>query len=129
MKLWRKFRNRKRPQSLSDLHPRDLPEALAMVEQWLRDQNLWKQLSTMEMTDFHYLHFSFGRTMRNEMGLWRAETPLVVWFEKTYGLSHADDIYSIIMTSLYNKAQGLPMGVEERIEKHRRYWDDLSRHT
>jgi hypothetical protein len=55
---------------------------------------------------YHYygftaiIHHSYGRMLRNEFGLWNKNSPIVRWFKKKYGITHADDISTLIIIGL-----------------------------
>lgn len=49
------------------------------------------------------VHHSYGRMLRNDLSLWVEESPIVQWFSKEYGLTHADDISAMIIIGLLFK--------------------------
>lgn len=54
------------------------------------------------------LHFSLGMYLRNEWGLWDKDSIINMWFRKTYGVDHADDVSGIIVECLINDLTGKP---------------------
>jgi hypothetical protein len=65
----------------------------------------------------------FGAEFRNDLGLWRDDSLLRHWFIDTYGISHPDDIYSVIDTLSGRRAQGLPDNVEELKARFDAHWE------
>jgi hypothetical protein len=46
-------------------------------------------------------HHGFGRFLRNEIGLWDETSPAYRFFSETYGLTHADDMSSILLRKVW----------------------------
>jgi hypothetical protein len=71
------------------------------------------------------VHFSIGMQIRNDWSLWNLENHLVKWFEKEYGLTHADDISGIILNCVWMDIQGKPRGDNEYAKEIGLYWKTL----
>jgi hypothetical protein len=68
-------------------------------------------------------HHGFGRALRNELGLWHDPKPAVrVYFEDQLGVSHPDDISSIIVHALYCKVNGTEFDLAAKLQYFNDYW-------
>ncbi len=81
-------------------------------------------------------HMSAGMFIRNSWYLWWSEKnalnnkdwpqtkpPLNKWFNDN-GITHPDDMSSIIFTCLYRKLNGRPYNIDKQIEKHKNFWKE-----
>ena len=87
-----------------DKVPTTLEEALTLLKEALslkEKDELKKMLSSQ-------LHFSLGMLLRNEWGLWDSNSIINTWFNKTYGVNHADDVSGIIIECLINDLNDKP---------------------
>ena len=71
------------------------------------------------------VHFGLGMQIRNDWSLWDLENPLVKWFDKEYGITHADDISGLILDCVWQDIKGLPRRDREQADKTKKYWDVL----
>lgn len=71
------------------------------------------------------VHFGLGMQIRNDWSLWDIENPLVKWFDKEYGITHADDISGLILDCVWQDIKGLPRRDREQAAKTKRYWEVL----
>jgi hypothetical protein len=67
------------------------------------------------------LHHGFGTGLRNGWGLWTGSI-LAQWFNDK-GIYHADDISSIILTSLYRTVKGEDIKLDEQIKHYQDHWE------
>ena len=72
------------------------------------------------------LHNGLGRWIRNTWGFWSKDTELHETL-KNMGLWHADDMYSVVMTSYYRKIHGSELKLKEQIQQHINYWKDYEK--
>lgn len=101
--------------------PDTLDEALTMLEQKLDAASLAEIRSSKDEQSMIRLHHGLGRGLRNEWGLWSG-SPLAKFFEAR-GVLHPDDMSGIVLTSLWRKVHGAPIGLEEQTGAARRYWE------
>lgn len=70
-------------------------------------------------------HHSLGRYIRNEWGLWTGGL-LKNYFEQ-FGLTHADDMSSVILTSYWRLKHNKPISLDQQVKKHKEYWEGLDK--
>lgn len=75
-------------------------------------------------TDPGLYHFGIGMWMRNNWGLWDKESDLHKWFA-SHGITHADDMSGIILTSFRRRLLGQPIGFEQQVENYKSYWRQM----
>jgi hypothetical protein len=66
-------------------------------------------------------HSGFGMTLRNNLGLWK-ETNLTKWFKENTGLTHADDMSTILSKALWHCANGTPYDYAPDVERFKKHW-------
>lgn len=106
--------------SLDDTIPKNLEEAINFLttnenKEYARDKTEEKFLGC--------LHFSTGMGLRNGWGLWTGSV-LSRWFNE-HGIYHADDMSSIILTSVYRVFNNKEIDLEGQIKSYRDYWDKV----
>jgi len=69
-------------------------------------------------------HHGFGTHIRNTLGLWNQETPVVKWFSERYDLRHADDISSIIIENAFRQIMGIEGDewIQTEVDRYHRHW-------
>jgi hypothetical protein len=97
--------------------PTTLDEAIAHFEKYLSEASHSAIISAKDMAQFH---FTDGRRIRNEWGLWTGG-PLAQWFEKR-GIWHADDMSGIILDALQHKLRNQPFDLDAAIQYYKDYW-------
>ena len=117
MSILKKLSRLVRPRSFSG--PSTLAEAIAFLKQELPSETLRAMREDPENEMARY-HHNLGRQIRNRWGLWSG-SPLKGHLEGL-GLNHADDMSSLILTSLRRHLRGEPLRVEEQVKKHQEYW-------
>lgn len=73
-----------------------------------------------EATAIARSHHGIGRTLRNELGLWE-ENELTVYFNGL-GITHADDMSGILLTSFHRKLNGRIIAIDGQIEEYKEFW-------
>ena len=71
-------------------------------------------------------HSGLGTWIRNTWGLWSKDTELYNVFNEM-SLWHADDMYSLIMTSYYRKIHGKELNLKEQIQQFVDSWRDYEK--
>lgn len=105
-----------------DVVPTTLEEALTLLKEALSDDEkaeMKKMLSSQ-------LHFSLGMYLRNMWSLWDKNSILGIWFLKTYGVNHADDISGIILECLINDLNGEPRKDKILAKRFIQHWQKQS---
>ena len=67
-------------------------------------------------------HMGLGQWMRNNWGFWSENTNLYLWF-LTLGISHPDDMSSIILTSAYRRYHKKDIDLKQQVKDLKAYWD------
>ena len=105
---------------------RNLSECMQWVADYVSsgpegEDELTKWLAREETDAMLGAHHGFGTFIRNTLELWY-DGPAVSWFN-TNGIYHADDMSSIIFTSLHRSKNGKEINLETQIKHFRDYWD------
>lgn len=109
-----------------DISPDFVPSSLDEAVKCLLDQITSEDIKFIKTNSTPYwIHFSFGRRMRNDWSLWDRETVLVKWFEKEFGITHADDISGMITDALWKEIRGEPRRDSENAKKYLEYWKKM----
>jgi len=75
-------------------------------------------------------HHSLGRYIRNSRNMWGSEEDtmgkwlLKEWFESK-GITHPDDMSSIIILSAHRHLNNKDIKLEAQIEHYKKYWKDM----
>ncbi|NJW55826.1 DUF6794 domain-containing protein, partial [Salinimicrobium oceani] len=77
-----------------------------------------------ENTAVTELHFGSGMGIRNGWELWEGKNRIARYFKRK-GISHPDDMSSIILTSFHRTLNNRPIDLNGQISYHKKYWDDL----
>lgn len=67
-------------------------------------------------------HLNFGAKIRNEWGLWDNDSELNKYF-KGLGITHPDDMSSIILRSFHRTMNNRDINLEELIDFYKKYWE------
>jgi hypothetical protein len=73
----------------------------------------------MNMTEEQFTegaHFSLGVGIRNDLGLWKPESPLAAWFAVNR-VTEPDDMCDIILTCVYRIIMARDIDLEGQLEK------------
>jgi len=100
--------------------PKDLDECLVQLEKLLKPENIEKMRSGTEKDMIQY-HFSLGRWMRNNWGLWGGSR-LAKWFN-TQGIEHPDDMSGIILNSFWRHLNNKPIKLDQQVKYYQDYWN------
>jgi hypothetical protein len=80
------------------------------------------EFSKVREDEVSLFHHTWGTVLRNEWSLWENETILPKEFRKI-GISHADDMSGIILTSAYRKLNKKPIKIKEQVAKYQSHWE------
>lgn len=67
-------------------------------------------------------HHGLGRWIRNNWGLWTQDSRLHEYF-KNLGLTHPDDMSSVILTSYHRHLNNVELNLEEQIQHFIDFWE------
>ena len=70
-------------------------------------------------------HHEGGRFLRNTWSLWDKESHLVQWFRTHLGISHADDISSVILVAVQARVIGIKFYPTPMLDRFREHWAKL----
>jgi len=101
--------------------PVDLYDAIEYLNCILSKKNKRKIVQYFETDKIIFWGYDFGKSIRNDWGLWRGENDLVIFFN-SYGIFHPDEMSSIILTSFYRKMKNQEIDFEGQVKK---FLDDL----
>lgn len=102
--------------------PFDLEDCFRELDKYF-DETERENISKMSEVKFSTnAHFGVGLFLRNKWQLWRGSRLTEYFFE--LGLSHPDDISSVILLCYHRKLSGLPLDVIQQIDKYRIYWKE-----
>ncbi|MBW2276156.1 MAG: hypothetical protein JRF63_01620 [Deltaproteobacteria bacterium] len=97
--------------------PANLDDALVELERILEPAHV-TEVKRRDPIEFHH---GLGTALRNCWGLWAGGSDLAGWFAKQ-GITHPDDMSSIVLTSFHRKLGGKELDVAGQIAKHEAYW-------
>ena len=75
----------------------------------------------LEACEKHPSPSFLGMLLRNNCSLWKNDIPLVKWFNER-GITHADDMSPIILTSIWRRVRGADLDLEGQIKSYQDYW-------
>lgn len=105
-----------------DNTPTNLREALIALDKKLsKEDKIIMQLRT-EQEVLTCTHHTLGRQLRNDWGLWETKKSQLYYWFKLWGVWHADDMSSVIITSYCRRIKGQPIRLKEQVRKHSEYW-------
>lgn len=102
--------------------PNTLEECLLLLDKILSNKD---KLHLKTLTEDEFLietHFGLGSDIRNQW-LRQENSPLLVYFYEM-GISHLDDISSIILISYYRNITGKPIDLQGQLEYYKAYWEE-----
>ena len=126
-----------------DILPKDLDEALEILTNFY-SQHIQEIIEMPEKEFIGSTHFMSGMFIRNTWFLWwfpnngykgwpETQPPLNAWFE-TIGITHADDMSSILLTCLHRSLTGKEYDLDKQVEHYKKHWkkngypDGIPRH-
>lgn len=101
--------------------PKNLDEAVSAIVEMMsspKDQEYFKKAK-----DLSIYHTTLGRWIRNQWGLWGKDNPeLKQWFLDK-GITHPDDMSSIILSATQAKLNDTYFDLDLAIKSRKRYWE------
>lgn len=96
------------------MSPNNLEECFTHLKTMLSDADI--DFIKNRESEIILLHHTLGRKLRNQWSLW-TESTLKEYF-KNLGITHPDDMSEIILTSFHRHLNGLPLNLENQIQKY-----------
>ena len=107
--------------------PKDLKDTFKQINIIWSD-SVRNNVKAMKESDFvTNNHFGFGLWMRNNWGLWKGSRLYIYLNEK--GLSHPDDMSSVILTSYHRHLNNRNLKVRNQIKDYKEYWKKASKES
>lgn len=105
---------------------RNLAECITWVKSHMcsgpnGDEDFFVWLNLPEDNAIVNIHHGYGTFIRNTLKLWD-DGPAVKWFN-SQGIYHADDMSSIIFTSLHRNENKKSIDLEKQIKRYRDHWE------
>lgn len=101
--------------------PKDLNDALTYLKCTWSDKDMEEFKSKREQDAVTELHMGIGLGIRNSWNLWEGKNSIYCFF-KSMGVSHPDDISSIILTSFHRQLNLKDIELENQIQYYKDYW-------
>ena len=105
-----------------DYIPKNLKDAIEYLNcVWSEsDKTEFKNTEDDAVTE---LHFGTGMGIRNDWELWKGKNRISRFF-KSKGISHPDDMSSIILTSFHRELNDKPIDLVSQIKNYKSYWEN-----
>lgn len=103
--------------------PSNLGECILELIKTATYKNLLEFKNASEEPAICGLHHSGGRLTRNKWGLWDENSILNKYF-KGIGITHADDMSSIIFSSLHRALNGKNIDIDDQVRRHQAFWKE-----
>jgi len=99
--------------------PSTLEDSIQHLDKLLEKDTIEKIQSASE-DEINQFHMGLGMWMRNNWGLWKG-SDLAKWFN-TKGITHADDMSGIIITSYWRHLHNKPIDLDSQINSYKEFW-------
>jgi hypothetical protein len=103
-----------------DKTPYGVAEALQIFVKSLNFEEK-KAMMEIEEDQVAIFHFTLGTDLRWYWSMTEQDTPLVNSF-KGLGITHPDDMSSILLTSAWRQLHKKPLKINEQVKKYQDYW-------
>src|SRR5215203_6621690 len=104
--------------------PNDLDETVLYFQQKWAKTDLDKFKNKSEKDAINDLHLGTGQWIRNNWVYGNRDTALTNYFH-SLGISHPDDISSIILTSLHRTLNKKDIELNSQVENYKAYWEPI----
>jgi hypothetical protein len=84
--------------------PTTLDEAVGVILAMLEEKDL-SEIAQMPFADLINLHFGLGQWIRNNLGLWQADSALMKAIQAHTPSIHPDDASTVIIEALWHRLQ------------------------
>lgn len=109
--------------------PESINVAALAVIRMMRDSNEINYIQNAQTPEnFTALgHHTLGRWIRNNWGLWKQEGPLYEELNRVYGLTHADDLSSLILAAAWCRFhnKGVKPVLSGMSAKFKQHWKEI----
>ncbi len=126
MNLFSLFKRKPQPSkdSLEFYHPRTLEECFTALDEWSLKTAKTEFAKMPEETAMGRTHMGLGMAIRNGWGLWDQKSVLARHFKERFGLTHADDMSGVILTSYHRYLNKKPLKLEEQAQYYLDWWKE-----
>ena len=104
--------------------PKDLNDAIEYLTCEWSESDKTEFKNKEESDAVTELHFGTGMGIRNGWELWKGKNRISRFF-KSKGISHPDDMSSIILTSFHRYLNNKSVELNEQIKYYKSYWDGI----
>lgn len=111
--------------------PKNINECFVLLDEIFNESQESKEdrewfINSSEDEAVGGFHNGIGMWIRKNWGFWSKDSELYNLL-KAMGLWHADDMYSIILTSYHRKISGKELDLKGQIQYHINYWKDYEK--
>ena len=99
--------------------PKDLDGCLMDLNKLISQDDI-RRIKAAPETDMFEYQLGWGTWMRSNWGLWKGSR-LAQWFD-AQGVTHPDDMASIILDSYWRRLHSKPVRFEEQVKYYRDFW-------
>ena len=99
--------------------PKDLDDCLVELNKLFSPDDI-RRIKAAPETDMFEYQLGWGTWMRSNWGLWQGSR-LAQWFN-AQGVTHPDDMASIILDSYWRRLHARPVRFEEQVKYYRDFW-------
>ncbi|WP_051229773.1 DUF6794 domain-containing protein [Psychroserpens burtonensis] len=103
--------------------PKNLKDAIEYLNCELSESDKTEFKNKEEDDAVTELHFGTGMGIRNGWELWKGKNQISRFFNSK-GISHPDDISSIILTSFHRELNNKPIDLDSQIKYYKSYWEN-----
>lgn len=101
--------------------PKNLNEALTYLNSIWTESDKEEYRNMDEGEAVAELHMGTGQSIRNSWGLWAKKKNSLKKYFNSLGISHPDDISSIVLTSFHRQLCGKDINLDEQTEEYIKY--------
>jgi len=106
-----------------DYVPKNLNDAISYLDCKWSEKDKEEFKNKPEDDAVTELHFGTGQAIRNNWGLWKRGKNRLELFFNLRGISHPDDISSIILTSFHRHLSNKDIELKAQIKSYKEYWE------
>jgi len=110
-----------------DYVPKNLKDAITYLDCTWSEEDKTEFKIKPEEDAVSDLHFGTGRAIRNNWGLWKRRNNWLTLSFNARGITHPDDISSIILTSFHRHLNNKDIQINEQVKYYKEYWKKSSK--
>ena len=115
---------------MKSMKPKNIEEVFKLLKEKADPEELKQWTAMTENKATASVHFTIGRWIRNNLGLWTGKSNLAKYMKKL-GLQHPDDMSGLILSCYHRHLNNKPFNIQKEVEEYKQYWakNDSSSHT